>query len=95
MLLRAGTWRAARSGLDGDLIDPVGSRPMPAAAAVEALLAYLRPALERFGDWDTAAELTGVLMRRGTSAQRQRTLLEESASDADIVRSVVAETASA
>ena len=45
-LLRAAKWRAARYGLDGQLIDLDAMSSVPAAAMVEALLAYVRPALE-------------------------------------------------
>jgi carboxylate-amine ligase len=92
VLLRASTWRAARSGLDADLVDPASLRPAPARLLVAALLTYLRPALEHLGDWDTTTELSQNLMGRGTSSHRQRDLLSASASDADIVRAIVAET---
>ncbi len=42
-LLRAAKWRAARYGLDGDLIDPWGRKTVPASRMVEALLTFLRP----------------------------------------------------
>jgi carboxylate-amine ligase len=72
VLLRAATWRAARSGLDGRLVDPLTVRAVPATELVGALLRYLRPALEDRGDWDTAAELTRALLIRGPSARSQR-----------------------
>ena len=49
---RAAMWRAARSGLGGELLVPGQRAPVPAADAVHALLAELRPQLEEFGDWD-------------------------------------------
>jgi carboxylate-amine ligase len=93
VLVRAATWRAARSGLEGDLLDPVTSRPAAAEAVVGALLDYLRPALTHHADWDLATDLSRALLSRGTSSRRQRALLHAGASDAGIVEAVVAETA--
>ena len=46
-------WRAARSGLEGDLLDlPRSPVPVPAAVAVERLVGDLRPQLEELGDWE-------------------------------------------
>jgi carboxylate-amine ligase len=92
-LVRAAVWRAARSGLEGDLLDPVTSLPAEAPLVLRGLLDYLRPALTHHGDWELAEELTQAVLLRGTSAQRQRALLEAGATDAQIVETVVAETA--
>lgn len=70
--LRAATWRAARSGLDGDLLDPATGQPAPADAVVRALLARSRPTLEAYGDWSTVVELTEHTLRGGTAARRLR-----------------------
>ena len=72
VLLRAATWRAARSGLDGHLVDPATRSSVPAGERVDALMAHARPALEERGDWKTAVELLAALRARGTSASRQR-----------------------
>jgi carboxylate-amine ligase len=71
-LLQAATWRAARAGLEGDLVDPVTASPAPAARLLEQLLAELRPALESTGDWELVCELTTSALARGSSAARQR-----------------------
>jgi len=71
-LLQAATWRAARSGLEGDLINPVTATPMPARRFVRQLLTGLRPALEAAGDWPLVTELTRSVLTRGSSAARQR-----------------------
>ncbi|MER5741268.1 glutamate--cysteine ligase [Streptomyces sp. NPDC002262] len=70
--LRAATWRAARSGLEGDLIDPVTRRPAPAAAVVRSMLRRLRPALEAHGDRDTVRPLAEEALARGSAAERLR-----------------------
>src|SRR5438046_5346890 len=71
-LLEAATWRAARSGLEGDLVDPVTAAPVPARQLIRQLLADLRPALETTGDWDQVTDLTESALARGSSAARQR-----------------------
>jgi carboxylate-amine ligase len=71
-LLQAATWRAARSGLEGDLVDPVTASPVPAGRLVGQLLAGLRPVLESAGDWELVSELARSAMARGSSAARQR-----------------------
>jgi carboxylate-amine ligase len=72
VLLRAATWRAARSGLSGHLVDPATRSAVPAGVRIDALLAHVRPALEARGEWDTALDLLSDLRHRGTSATRQR-----------------------
>ena len=49
---RAALWRAARSGLEGELVDVAGPCGRPAAEAVIELVRLLRPQLEAAGDWD-------------------------------------------
>jgi carboxylate-amine ligase len=71
-LLRAAKWRAARSGLDGDLVDVVGARALPAAELVEVFLAAVRPGLEAAGDLEEVTELVRATVARGTGAARQR-----------------------
>jgi carboxylate-amine ligase len=92
VLLRAATWRAARSGLDGHLIDPWTIRAVPAAELVHALLVHVRPVLEERREWEAVAQLTKMLLARGTSARRQRAALERGKSLADMVAGLAAET---
>jgi carboxylate-amine ligase len=72
VLLRAATWRAARSGLGGHLVDPATRTAVPAGVRIDALLNHVRPVLEARGEWDTVLELLTDLRNRGTSATRQR-----------------------
>jgi len=92
-LVRAATWRAARSGLDDELVHPGTGRAVPAEVAVRALLAHVRPHLEERGEWATVDGLTTALLARGTSARRQRAVLERGGDPRAVVGSVVAETA--
>ncbi len=70
--LRGASWRAARSGLEGALVDPVTHREAPAPDVVRGLLARLRPALEAHGDWETVSDLTEAALAEGSAAERMR-----------------------
>ncbi|HTK64906.1 MAG TPA: glutamate--cysteine ligase [Pseudonocardia sp.] len=71
-LLRLAGWRAGRSGLEGELLDPVTLRPAPAEAVMEQLLEHVRPALEDTGDQQDVREMASELLTRGTGAREQR-----------------------
>jgi glutamate---cysteine ligase / carboxylate-amine ligase len=90
-LLQAATWRAARAGLEGELVDPVTASPAPAAQLVGQLLDDLRPALESTGDWELVSELTRSALARGSSAARQRAA-RSSGGLRNVVDTLVAET---
>ncbi len=70
--LRAAAWRAARSGLEGALIDPATRREAPAAQVVRGLLGRVRPALEAAGDWPTVRDLAERALADGSAAHRIR-----------------------
>jgi carboxylate-amine ligase len=91
-LLRAAMWRAARSGLEGDLVDLPAARPVPAGVAVKGLLDLLRPQLEAVGDWDTVVDLADRAVSRGSSAARQRAVLTQGGGLTDVVDLLVAQT---
>jgi carboxylate-amine ligase len=93
VLLRAASWRAARSGLAGQLVDPLEGRARPAAVIVRRLLEYARPALEGRGDWAVVDGLADEVCRRGTSAQRQRAVFGRTGTAAEVVAHLAAETA--
>jgi len=92
-LHRAAMWRAARSGLEGDLLDlPHSPRPVPAAVAVERLVGDLRPQLEELGDWEQVFDLSVRALSRGSSAARQRRALARRGRISDVVDLLVADT---
>jgi carboxylate-amine ligase len=91
-LLRAATWRAARFGIDGELIDLGTCRSVPARDLVDTLTARLRPALEELGDWDEVTGLVGTVFGRGTAATRQRRAFAGSGRLEDVVDLLLAET---
>src|SRR4051812_93843 len=71
-VVRAATWRAARSGLEGELVDPADGTPVPARRMVRGLLERQRSRLEATGDWDLVSELAEAALLRRSSAARQR-----------------------
>ncbi|WP_053634757.1 carboxylate-amine ligase [Streptomyces sp. XY152] len=70
--LRAATWRAARSGLEGRLVDPQTRRATPAPMVVRGMLHRLRPALEASGDFATVRTLLEEVLATGGAAHRLR-----------------------
>jgi carboxylate-amine ligase len=91
-LVRAALWRAARYGLDADLVDVTTARAVPALELVESLLAFVRPALADWGEWDEVSTLVKETAARGTGAARQRQAFARSGRLEDVVDLVVAET---
>lgn len=92
-LLRCANWKAARHGLEEDLIDvAAGGDPRPAADVVASLLDYVRPALEAHGDWDEVSGLVDEILRRGSGTRRQREVFWRTGRLEDVVDYVVAET---
>ncbi len=71
-LLEAATWRAAQSGLEGNLVDLATATPVPAHQLIGQLLAGLRPTLEATGDCELVTGLTESALAQGSSAARQR-----------------------
>jgi len=92
-LLRAAKWRAARHGLEADLVDVLAGQARPAAELVEALLAEVRPALEEAGDLEEVTELVRVTLAGGTGAARQRQVFRRTGRLEDVVDLVVEATA--
>ncbi|CAM5293508.1 putative glutamate--cysteine ligase 2 [Streptomyces avidinii] len=75
-LLHAGTWHAARHGLNGTLVDPLG-RPQSSGDVLYGLLRHITPALEDAGDLRGVSALVHRLLQVGTPADRQRQALAE------------------
>src|SRR5215208_1131465 len=90
---RAALWRAARSGLEGDLVDVRGPASRPAAEVVTELVQLLRPQLEAAGDWQLIDDLATKVLIAGTSAARQRRALRRRGRLTDVVDQLIAETA--
>ncbi len=75
-VVRLARWRAARDGLEGNLVDLHEGRPVPARVAVGRLLDELRDDLEAHGEWEHVAELVGRQLAQGSGARRQREVAE-------------------
>jgi carboxylate-amine ligase len=91
-LHRAAMWRAARSGLEGELVDLSGPHPVPAAVLVRGVLDQLRPELEADGSWHVVRELVEAALGRGSAAARQREALRRRHKITDVVDLIVSET---
>jgi carboxylate-amine ligase len=84
-LLMAAHWRAAHDGLEGVNIDMATRQTRPAWRLMRQLFDYVRPELERHGDIEMATILLGRLRAKGTGAARQRAILAQNGSVADVV----------
>jgi glutamate---cysteine ligase / carboxylate-amine ligase len=90
--LRLAAWQASHSGVDGALLHPLLSVPCPAAEAVQALLAHIRPALARSGDEEQVTLEFNRILTTGTGARRQRKILASSQDLAAVVLDAVERT---
>ncbi|GAC1364532.1 MAG: glutamate--cysteine ligase [Actinomycetota bacterium] len=91
-VLRAATWRAARYGVQGSLIDVTGQRCRDAAQVIHDLLDFVAPVLT---EHDELAEVTQSVQRtleQGTGAARQRAAFTRRGSMEDVVDLIVEET---
>ncbi|MEJ7742804.1 MAG: carboxylate--amine ligase/circularly permuted type 2 ATP-grasp protein [Nocardioidaceae bacterium] len=94
-LLRAATWRAARSGLEGDLVDladPSGPALVPPSLLIERLVKELRPELEASGDWKQVLELSQRALAAGSFAAGQRRMFGRRGELTDVVDDLLAQT---
>jgi len=92
-MLRAAHWRAARYGLEGELIDVAAGCAVPAPNLIGSLLVFVRPALEEAGDWDEVSALVTETLRGGNGAMRQRAVFAETNRMEAVVDYIVEETA--
>lgn len=92
-LLRVANWRAARYGLENDLVDVVEERTLPARELFERFLTFLRPALEAEGDWELVSRLVERTFQQGNGATRQRKIFRNTYNVEDVVQYIIDETA--
>ncbi len=88
-VVRVAGWRAARSGLGGELVSPRDGRPAPAADVVAALLEHVRPALADAGDDERVSAGVATILARGTGADQQRRVYRETGDLTAVVRDAV------
>jgi carboxylate-amine ligase len=91
-LLRAASWRAARSGLEGDLVDLTGPTLVSPPLLLGQLVDRLRPQLEELGDWEQIVELSQATLSRGSGAARQRRVFGRRGEMTDVVDALLAHT---
>lgn len=73
--LRENKWRAARNGLDGELIVDAHGRTSPLRDLLHSLIVELGPTAERVGSTDELGYIDQML-EHGASYERQRRLIE-------------------
>lgn len=91
-LLRAASWRAARSGLEGDLVDLDGPHLVAPQLLIHRLVHELRPQLEELGDWEQVVALSEATLLTGSAAARQRRTFGRRGELFDVVDALLART---
>lgn len=91
-ILRAACWRAARDGLVGQSVDLSTGRLIPAAARVDQLLTWIRPALRDQGSLALVSDGWSRLRVGGNGADRQRVAYRRRSSFSDVVDQLIAST---
>lgn len=91
-LQRAALWRAARSGLEGELVDLNGPKAVPASVVLRAMVQELAPELAQSGDESQVNELLELALERRSAAARQRAALRRRERFGDVVDLILAET---
>lgn len=91
-LLLAANWSAARYGLTEKLINLQTASRVTAKAQVEALLDFVRPALQDWNEWDEVSALVQTMLDVGTSADRQRRVYQQTGELAAVVDCLIQET---
>jgi len=69
---RLASWRASRSGLADDLVNPLTGQPASATAVANTLFEHVRDALDEAGDTAAVRELLDAVLARGNGAAFQR-----------------------
>jgi carboxylate-amine ligase len=83
-MLSMASWRAGRSALEGDLLDPLAGKPRPARTVVDSLHAHVETALRDSGDDSYVTEALSHLLERGPGAAIQRALYAETGDLRDV-----------
>ncbi len=91
-LLRSASWRAARSGLEGDLVDVTGPSLVAPALQLGGLVSELRPWLEDNDDFVQVCALADAVLARGSGAALQRRAYGLRGALTDVVDALVART---
>jgi glutamate---cysteine ligase / carboxylate-amine ligase len=90
-LIEENKWRAARWGVEGNLIDFGKQSEVPMRELGEELLDFVDDVVDDLGSRDSLASIERIL-REGTSAERQLRTYSETGDLKAVVRQIVAET---
>lgn len=91
-VLEAAIWRAARFGMEGELIDPVAGCSRPAADFIGRVLQVASGALCAAGDAEVVRTAVDRLICEGTGAARQRAAYARRGHFGDVVDLIAEET---
>jgi len=91
-LIRVAHWRAARYGLDGELVDPATGRPAPADDVVGHLIEHVRPALVEHGDAAFVDGAVEAMLAGDTGVARQHAAFRRAGEIRDVVRMLADQT---
>ncbi|MDV8000009.1 carboxylate--amine ligase/circularly permuted type 2 ATP-grasp protein [Rhodococcus sp. IEGM 1408] len=91
-VLAAAFWRAARSGLEGDLVDVATGRPRPATEVLTGLVDDHAEHLRSGGEMELVLDLLDGVRSSGTSATRQRAAHRRRGRRSDVIAVLMAET---
>lgn len=90
--LRLASWKASKSGVEGDLVHPITGQPRDAAVVVAELLDRVHPALRETGEADAVTGIIGSIVTGGTGASAQRRAAARAGSLTGVVADAVART---
>ena len=85
MMVRQNKWRACRSGMEAELVDPYTQETKPARAVIQALADHLQVTAKEL-DCSRYLDHVFQMTEEPSPAQRQRAFLRESGNWADVVR---------
>lgn len=91
-VLKLASWRASRTGLDAELIDPSTLQPAPAHDVIGSFLEHVGESLEETGEDKDARKLVGELLERGNGANLQRAAHDRRGELEDIVTDAITRT---
>jgi carboxylate-amine ligase len=91
-LLRAAMWRAARSGMSDDLVDPVEARPVDAWNLIDKLVDHVAVALQTSDDAGVVDAALRDIQNRGTGSDEQRISYAWQGHMRDVVLDAIART---
>ena len=90
--LRLASWKASKSGVEGDLIHPVTGQPRDAAVVVAALLDHVQKALAESEEDGDVARVVGNILAGGTGSAIQRRAAQAAGSLTGMVAQAVERT---